>query len=282
MRFLAHLKGTRMSRPTLFDVVDRTREALAARQEARPLARLQSELDSAPPPRGFARALRAASARPAVIAEIKQESPSGGLLRPDFDPEAIARSYQAAGASCLSVLTEEAYFKGNLARLRRVREVVELPLLQKDFLIHPYQVYEARVQGADAILLIAAILDDTHLAGMAALAENLGMDVLLEVHDAEELERAMSVPTAMLGINNRSLKTYEIDLGTTGVLITAMGSRRGDRLLVGESGVRTAEDVARLVAAGAEAVLIGETLMREPDLAAAFHRLFGAAHARSR
>lgn len=271
-----------MASPSLSHIVELGREAMEKRQAERPLSALQAMLGDAPPPRGFARALQEAPARPAVIAEIKQESPSGGLLRPDFDAEAIARTYQAVGARCISVLTEEAFFKGNLARLRRLREVVDLPLLQKDFLVHPYQVYEARAHGADAILLIAAILDDVHLAGMAALAEELGMDVLLEVHDEEELERALQVPTAMLGINNRSLKTYQIDLGTTGELIAKMGDRRGTRLLVGESGVRTAEDVERLTAAGADAILIGETLMREPDLEAAFGRLFGAAHARSR
>lgn len=271
-----------MTSPSLPQIVELGRQAMAQRQAVRPLSELKAMLGDAPPPRGFARALREAPAKPAVIAEIKQESPSGGLLRPDFDAEAIARTYEAVGASCISVLTEEAYFKGNLARLRRLRDVVDLPLLQKDFLVHPYQVYEARVYGADAILLIAAILDDTHLAGMAALATELGMDVLLEVHDEEELERALGVPTPMLGINNRSLKTYQIDLGTTGDLIAKMGDRRGDRVLVGESGVRTADDVARLADAGADAILIGETLMREPDLEAAFRRLFGAVHAGSR
>ncbi|MFN3428946.1 MAG: indole-3-glycerol phosphate synthase TrpC, partial [Candidatus Sericytochromatia bacterium] len=179
------------------------------------------------------------------------------------------------GASCLSVLTEEAHFQGHLGRLAEVRAVVGLPLLQKDFLVDPYQVYEARAAGADAILLIAAILDDARLAELAAVAASLGLDALLEVHDEDELERAVRVPTPMLGINNRNLKTYAIDLGTTGALVTVLGDRRGDRLIVGESGVRTASDVQRLVVAGADAVLVGEAMMRQPDLGAAYRSLFG-------
>ena len=264
-----------MTRPTLDMVVARRRDDVAARQAQRPLTDLQAMIAGLPPTRGFARALRAAPRKPAVIAEIKKASPSGGLLRPDFDPATIAESYARAGASALSVLTEEAYFQGDLGNLGRARTVVDLPLLQKDFGVEPYQVHEARVFGADAVLLIAAILDDAQLSELAALAAALGLDALVEVHDEAELERALAVPTAMLGVNNRNLATYAIDLGTTGRLIRAMGDRRGDRVIVGESGVRSADDVAALVAAGADAVLIGETLMRRPDLAAAFAELFG-------
>jgi indole-3-glycerol phosphate synthase len=265
-----------MTRPTLDMVVARRREDVAARRAARPLAALEAMVPGLPPTRGFARALAAAPRKPAVIAEIKQASPSGGLLRPDFDPGAIAEAYAAAGATCLSILTEEAYFRGDLGNLGRARTLVDLPLLQKDFLFDPYQVVEARVYGADAVLLIAAILSDAQLRDLAALAGSLGLDVLLEVHDEAELERAVEVPTPMLGVNNRSLKTYDIDLATTGELVARLGDRRAGRVLVGESGIRTADDVRTMVDAGADAVLIGETLMRRPDLGAAFAELFGA------
>lgn len=263
-----------MSRPTLDMVVARRREDVAARSARRPLAELEAMAKGLPPTRGFANALRHAPTTPAVIAEIKKASPSGGMLRPDFDPGAIAVAYAAAGAACLSVLTEEAYFLGDLGNLGRARTLVDLPLLQKDFLTDPYQVWEARVFGADAILLIAAILDDGQLQELAGLAASLGLDALLEVHDEAELERAVRVATPMLGVNNRSLKTYQIDLATTGQLIAKLGDRRGDRILVGESGIRTRADVQQLHAAGADAVLIGETLMRQPDLGQAFAELF--------
>lgn len=264
-----------MSSAPLSHIVATTREALAARQSATPLAELQARIAGLPPTRGFARALREAPTRPAVIAEIKQASPSGGLLRPDLDPLDVARTYEASGASCLSILTEEAHFQGHLDRLAQVRAAVAIPLLQKDFLVAPYQVYEARARGADAILLIAAVLDDAMLAELAALAASLGLDALLEVHDEEELERAVAVPTPMLGINNRNLKTYAIDLDTTGRLVQALGDRRADRLLVGESGVRTAADVQLLCRSGADAVLVGEAMMRQSDLAGAYRALFG-------
>lgn len=266
-----------MARATLSDIVTTTRAALEERRSATPLAELSARIAGLPPTRGFAAALRRAPKRPAVIAEIKQASPSGGLLRPDLDPLDVARTYEASGASCLSVLTEAAHFQGHLGRLAEVRAVVGLPLLQKDFLVDPYQVYEARAMGADAVLLIAAILDDALLAELAGLAASLGLDALLEAHDEAELERAVAVATPMLGINNRNLKTYDIDLATTGQLVEALGDRRGNRLLVGESGVRTADDVRRLVESGADAVLVGEAMMRQPDLAAAYRSLFGEA-----
>lgn len=266
-----------MARATLSDIVTTTRSALDARRAATPLAELTARIAGLPPTGGFAAALRGAPKRPAVIAEIKQASPSGGLLRPDLDPLDVARTYEASGASCLSVLTEAAHFQGHLGRLNEVRAVVGLPLLQKDFLVDPYQVYEARAMGADAVLLIAAILEDGMLAELAGLAASLGLDALLEVHDEAELERAVAVATPMLGINNRNLKTYDIDLATTGTLVKALGDRRGDRLLVGESGVRTADDVRRLVESGADAVLVGEAMMRQSDLGAAYRSLFGEA-----
>jgi indole-3-glycerol phosphate synthase len=254
--------------------MERRHEDVAERKARRSLADLQSLLPGLPPTRGFADALRAVSRKPAVIAEIKQASPSGGLLRPDFEPGEIAQAYAAAGATCLSVLTEEAFFQGNLGNLGRARSLCDLPLLQKDFLFDPYQVIEARVYGADCILLIVAVLEPTQLAELHGLARSLGLDVLVEVHDEAELEIALQVDPSLLGVNNRNLKTYEIDLGTSGRLIQRLGERRGDRLLVGESGIRTRADVTRLVDAGVDAVLIGETLMRDPDLGAAFARLF--------
>ena len=261
---------------SLAEIIESTRQLLAKREAIRPLSELQALLPNLPATLGFAKSLSSSKRNPAVIAEIKKASPSGGLLRPEFDPASIARTYEASGAACLSVLTEEDHFQGNLERLRLVRDVVGLPLLQKDFIVSPYQVYEARVSGADAMLLIAAILDDEQLRSLAHLAASLDLDVLLEVHDEAELERALKVPTPMLGINNRSLKTYQIDLGTTDALIRLLSGRQGDRLIVSESGLRTPEDVQRVREAGAHAVLVGETLMRQPDLAAAFTALFGA------
>jgi indole-3-glycerol phosphate synthase len=265
-----------MAAAPLSHIIETTRAALEVRQSATPLSELKARIADAEPTRGFAAALKASPLKPAVIAEIKQASPSGGLLRPGLDPATVARSYARAGAACLSVLTEEAHFQGHLGRLAEVRGAVGLPLLQKDFLVDPYQVYEARAMGADAILLIAAILDDARLAELAGLAHALGLDALLEVHDETELERALLVSTPMLGINNRNLATYVIDLGTTERLVGVMGDRRGNRLLVGESGVRTADDVARLARGGAEAVLVGEALMRSDDLESAFAELFGS------
>lgn len=264
-----------MTRPTLDMVMARRREDVARRKAERPLSTLEAMLPGLPGTRGFAKAMREGR-KPGVISEIKKASPSGGMLREDFDVATIARAYAAAGATCLSVLTEEAYFLGDLGNLGRARTVVDLPLLQKDFLFDPYQVVEARVYGADCILLIVAVLEQAQLEELAGLAASLGLDVLVEVHDEDELERALQVDAPLLGVNNRSLKTYDIDLGTTGRLVERLGDRRGNRLLVGESGIRTREDVERLTAAGVDAVLIGETLMRDADLAGAFNRLFGA------
>ncbi|MFP5501091.1 MAG: indole-3-glycerol phosphate synthase TrpC [Candidatus Sericytochromatia bacterium] len=270
-----------MPSPTLPEIVRGCEAAMAARRAALPLAELKAMALESPAPRGFAAALRA-GARPAVIAEIKQASPSGGMLRPDFEAGAIARAYEAAGAAAISVLTEEAHFLGSLERLCMLRGIVSLPLLRKDFLTEPYQLYEARYYGADAVLLIAAILEDGQLQELAGLASELGLDVLLEVHDSAELERALAVPTPMLGINNRNLKTYAIDLDTTGRLIAEAGDRLAGRVVVGESGIRTREDVARLVEAGAEALLVGESLMRQPEIGEAYAALFGGVDAAAR
>jgi len=228
------------------------------------------------PTRGFARALATTEA-PAVIAEIKRRSPSKGEIRPDLDPEACARAYARGGAACLSVLTDERYFGGELDYLRRVREVVSLPLLRKDFVIDAYQVDEARAAGADAVLLIVAALALEELQSFAKRARSLGLDVLVEIHDEAELEVALQAGTSLLGVNNRDLRTFHTDLAVTERLAARLAADgQLDRLqLVAESGIHTPEDVVRLQGAGAGAFLVGESLMREPDPARALVLLRG-------
>ena len=259
---------------TILDTILARKHAEVAERAARlPLADLLARLTSAPPVRGFADALatRIASGQPGVIAEVKKASPSKGVIRADFDPTAIARSYAAAGAACLSVLTDIDFFQGSDAYLQQARAACGLPVLRKDFVIDPYQIYEARVLGADCVLLIAAALDDTRLSEFAFLAAELGMDVLVEVHDLDELERALPVPARLLGINNRNLKTFEVSLQTTLDLKAAVPA---DRLLVTESGILTRADVACLREAGVHAFLVGEAFMRQPDPGAALQELF--------
>ena len=246
---------------------------VATRDAALPLRELAARVVDAPPLRGFAAAVGAkiAGGLPAVIAEIKKASPSKGLIRADFDPAAIARSYEHGGAACLSVLTDVDFFQGADAYLQQARAASALPVLRKDFVIDAYQVHEARVLGADCILLIVAALDDAKLAELCGLAMDLGMDVLVEVHDIDELERALQVPAALLGINNRNLRTFEVSLDTTLDLRDAVPR---DRILVTESGIVAPADVARMRTAGVEAFLVGETFMREPDPGMALQRLF--------
>lgn len=255
-------------------LADKARE-LAAKSAARPLRMLRAALDGAPPPRGFLEALQACvtAGKPAVIAEIKRASPSRGLLRADFDVGAIAKSYAAAGATCLSVLTDAAHFQGRDDYLVAARSVCALPALRKDFIIDPWQVYESRLLGADAILLIVAALGDAMLADLAALAADLGMDALLEVHDADELERALALGAPLIGVNNRDLHNFHTDLQTTLALQPRIPA---DRLLVTESGIATQADVARLRARGVHAFLVGETFMRAADPGAKLRELFGA------
>jgi len=260
-------------------ILARKAEEVAARRAALPLAELVARVADLAPTRGFAAALEAKieAGSPAVIAEIKRASPSKGLIRAGFDPAAIAAAYAQAGAACLSVLTDVDFFQGADEHLRQARSACALPLLRKDFTIDPYQVYEARVLGADCILLIVAALDDAALLDLALLAAELDLDVLLEVHDEEELERALAVPAPLLGINNRDLRTFETSLETTLRLRPRVDVER--RLLVTESGIRTAADVIRMRAAGVHAFLVGETFMRAADPGAELARLFFAAGA---
>jgi indole-3-glycerol phosphate synthase len=249
------------------------REEIAALRAREKMTDLMARCADLPPTRGFARAL--ASPRPAValIAEVKKASPSKGIIRPDFDPVAIARAYHAGGASCLSVLTDEPYFQGSLAYLAAIRDAVPLPLLRKDFLIDVAQVYEARLAGADAVLLIvAAIPSPARLAEMRHVAETLGMDALVEVHDASELETAKESGATLVGVNNRDLRTFDVRLETFEALAPDFPP---GAVAVAESGVFTHADVVRMGRAGAHAVLVGESLMREADVAAATHRLLG-------
>jgi len=246
-----------------------------------PLRELAARAADAPPVRGFIAALEAkiAAGQPAVIAEVKKASPSRGVIRPDFDPAAIARSYAAGGAACLSVLTDVDFFQGSDAALQQARAACALPVLRKDFAIDPYQVLEARVLGADCVLLIVAALEDARLAALADQARALGMDVLVEAHDRAELERALRLaPVAgrevLLGVNNRDLRTFAVSLDTTLGLLDAIPP---GRRLVTESGILASGDVARMRAAGVEAFLVGEAFMREPEPGAALQRLFFAA-----
>ena len=257
----------------LHAILQRKAEEVAARNAVLPLRELTARGRDVPPVRGFASAVAARIARgePAVIAEVKKASPSKGVIRADFDPAAIARSYENGGAACLSVLTDVDFFQGADACLQQARAACTLPVLRKDFVIDAYQVHEARVLGADCILLIVAALEDAGLAELCGLAMDLGMDVLVEVHDVDELERALQVPAALLGINNRNLRTFEVSLDTT---LDLRGAVPRDRILVTESGIVARADVARMRAAGIEAFLVGEAFMREPDPGAALQRLF--------
>jgi len=254
-------------------ILARKAEEVAERRRGRPLEAVRDDALAQPAPRAFAQALRAKRALdlPAVIAEVKKASPSKGLIRADFDPAAIARSYEAGGAACLSVLTDVDHFQGSDDYLREARAACGLPVLRKDFTIDPYQVYEARALGADCILLIVAALEDVVLADLTVLGLELGMDVLVEVHDLDELERALQVPAPLLGINNRNLRTFDVSLDTTLDLRAAVPA---DRVLVTESGIATRADVARMRDAGVHAFLVGEAFMRQRDPGTALRELF--------
>ncbi|MEO5375771.1 MAG: indole-3-glycerol phosphate synthase TrpC [Alphaproteobacteria bacterium] len=248
------------------------REHVAQCRAARPLAALQREARAAAPPRGFALALDRAvgGGRHALIAEIKKASPSAGLIRADFSPAALARAYAAGGAACLSVLTDAPWFQGRDEYIAEARGEVDLPVLRKDFMVDPYQVVEARAIGADCILIIMAALSDTAAAEIEAAAVELGLDVLIEVHDEDEMERALRLSSPLIGVNNRNLKTLTIDLAVTERLASLVPA---GRVLVAESGLHTPRDLARLAAVGARRFLVGESLMRQADVEAATRAL---------
>ena len=257
----------------LTTILARKAEEVRERSGALPLRELAARCADLPPARGFADALQAkiGAGHAGVIAEVKKASPSKGLIRPDFDPAQIARSYERGGAACLSVLTDVDFFQGHDEYLKQARAACVLPALRKDFLVDAWQVYESRLLGADCILLIVAALGDAALAEFSGLAMDLGMDVLVEVHDIDELERALQVPAPLLGINNRSLRTFEVSLDTTLALKQAVPP---DRILVTESGIATREDVAKMRQAGVNAFLVGESFMRAPEPGDELQRLF--------
>ncbi|HUH02786.1 MAG TPA: indole-3-glycerol phosphate synthase TrpC [Kofleriaceae bacterium] len=247
---------------------------VAHARAARPPAVLHAALAEVTPPRGFGAALaRPAGAPVRIIAEIKRASPSAGPIRAGADPAEIAREYAEAGASCLSVLTDERYFDGHLSFLGRARDAVAVPLLRKDFVIDPYQVLEARAAGADAVLLIVAGLEQSLLSELHAAVVSLGMDALVEIHSEAEAERALAAGARIIGVNHRNLATFEIDMSLTGRLRPHVPD---GTVLVGESGIRTHADLDRLGAAGADAILVGESLMRAPSPGQALRELCGA------
>jgi indole-3-glycerol phosphate synthase len=255
----------------LDEIVAAKREEVARAKDQTPEVVLRARLTGVSPPRGFFGRL----AQPGpirLIAEVKKASPSRGVLRPDFDPVAIAQAYQEHGAACISVLTDEPYFQGRLEYLATIRAAVDLPLLRKDFIIDPYQVVEARAAGADAVLLIAECLDDRELEQLYEAIVDLGMTPLVELYQPDNLPRVVDLGARLIGINNRNLHTFEVDLDQT---IRLREQIPGDRVVVGESGIRTRADVERLESAGVDAMLVGESLMARDDLGAAVDELLG-------
>ena len=258
--------------PTILDKIVATKRQEIERAKGEvPEAQLRARLPEAPPARDFFAAL-AQEGPIRLIAEVKKASPSKGLIRADFDPVAIARVYQEHGAACISVLTDEPYFQGSLEYLRQIRASVDLPLLRKDFIVDPYQVLEARLAGADAVLLIAECLDDDALGRLHDAIVALGMTPLVELYEPENLPRVLGAGARLVGINNRNLHTFEVDLEHT---LRLRREVPADRVVVGESGIRTRADVERLQAAGVQAMLVGESLMARDDVGAAVDELLG-------
>jgi indole-3-glycerol phosphate synthase len=249
-------------------------QEVAAAKKRTSLEAMRADAESRVLTRDFVGALRSkiAAGKPAVIAEVKKASPSKGVIRADFIPADIAQSYAEHGAACLSVLTDQQFFQGQIDDLKQARASCQLPVLRKDFMVDAYQIYESRAKGADAILLIAACLSDAQMAEFEAIARSLDMAVLVEVHDQPELERALQLKTPLLGINNRNLKTFEVSLDTT---LTLRAQVPQDRILVTESGIHTRDDVLRMGAAGVNAFLVGEAFMRAPEPGEALEALFG-------
>jgi len=259
------------------DILDRIlavkREEIASAQAAKPLTAIRAEAEAQARPRDFAGAIRqkVGASGTAVIAEIKKASPSKGIIRPDFHPAEIAANYEKHGAACLSVLTDRQFFQGSTAYLQQARAACNLPVLRKDFMIDPYQVYEARAMGADAILLIVAALTDAQMRELEDLAFSLGMSVLVESHDAGELDRALQLKTPLMGINNRNLRTFEVSLDTT---LSQLSRIPADRIVVTESGILAPADVTLMKQRGVSAFLVGEAFMRAPSPGAELAHLF--------
>ena len=253
-------------------ICDDKRALVQARKSARPLPEVEAAARAADPARGFIRALRGTvdQGRYGLIAEIKKASPSKGLIRPDFDPPALARAYREGGATCLSVLTDEPYFQGCDDYLLAARAAVDLPVLRKDFMVDPYQIAESRALGADCILIIMAALSDAQAKEIEDAAIAWGLDALVEVHNREELDRALALKTPLLGVNNRNLKTLAVDIATTEELAAHVPA---DRMLVAESGLYSPADLSRMAAVGARCFLVGESLMRQEDVTAATRAL---------
>jgi indole-3-glycerol phosphate synthase len=253
-------------------ILERKAGEISAGKALQTSAQLEELVGACPPPRGFVSGLRRSlQDGPAIIAEIKKASPSAGVIREDFQPDAIARSYASAGAACLSVLTDRDFFQGDAKYLRQAREACSLPVLRKDFIIDPWQVLESRVMGADCILLIVSALEQAALADLLAQAKDLAMDVLVEVHDETEMERALLLDHDLIGVNNRNLNTFETSLGASERLKEML---HGECLLVTESGIKTREDVTRMRSCGINAFLVGEAFMREEDPGQALRQLF--------
>ena len=253
--------------------VERSREAISLKE-------LQRQVKGMPATKGFTQALQAQAAQqaPAIIAEVKKASPSKGVIRADFDAVAIAKSYASGGATCLSVLTDSKFFQGSFDYLRQIRQAVEIPLLCKEFIIYPYQIYQARLAGADAILLIAAILTDEDLKYFVKIAQILGLDALVETHTVEEFERVIGIDgVTLVGVNNRNLEDFTVSLDTTQKVVEKFGEAIAQKqiLLVGESGIHTPEDVGTVTQAGAKAILVGESLVKQADPGAAIGKLLG-------
>ena len=262
-----------MSIPSILQrILQRKSEEIAAAMSITPIAELTAMVRDCAPQRGFENELRQVLAKgPAVIAEIKKASPSAGVIREDFQPAAIARSYESAGAACLSVLTDRDFFQGDVQYLREARDACRLPVLRKDFMIDPWQILESRVLGADCILLIAAALEQPVLQNLLNVAKESGMDVLIEVHDEAEMERALQLDHDLIGVNNRNLNTFETSLATSERLKKMLSD---DKMLVTESGIRTNADVRRMLESGISTFLVGEAFMREEDPGFALKRMF--------